>query len=200
MQERIRATGYAAKTDHLRRMMERTRDGGGNLAYARSNWKSILIFAGGAGWFTSLFGQVAWDLLALWALQKETAGFIDGEPILSNSRCLGQLMRGSEVSPGCATLMDPLARFSLLLGLLSIWWNPKARERLNRNGGRMIGVGEYYKLQVILLVARCIALWYLAGSADSTPNRQMKMGIHWGVLFFGTLVSHSQTFDIICID
>ena len=190
VRERIRATGYAAKTDHLRRMMERTR--GGKVARGQSGWKSVLVFLGGVAWCLSIAGQATWDVVALLWSELDHGDLVDEDLSLSNSECIRRAMRGSALSAGCNVLVDPVARFALVLGLLSFWWNPKLQERLSRPGGRMVGLTEYYKLQAILLIARCLAWIYLTGIPNDKLTSQTIKGIHGALLFFGALVSYLE--------
>ena len=189
VRERIRATGYAAKTDHLRRVLERNRGGGGSLAYARSNWKSIGIFLGGAGWAISLGGQLVWDGLAIWSLEKTERGLGEVDEIFTTSKCLNEFARGLEVPPGCTTLTNPVAYYGLILGLCSLWWNPKLRERLNHNGGRIVGLADYYKLQGIVLVGRWIAWWFLSNMSIAGEEVVSIKGAHICVAFLVLVVS-----------
>ena len=190
VRERIRATGYAAKTDHLRRLMERTR--GGIIPRGESGWKILLVSIGGMAWGLSLVGQLAWDGLSLLSLEQDNGGLIDEDASVSSLGCLRQAVRESAVSPDCTTLADSWARFALLLGVLSFWWNPRLRERLVRFGGRFYGLQEYYKLQAISLFARFLAWTYVAGLSSSESGLQRTKGIHAAIPFFGALVSRSK--------
>ena len=188
VRQRIQVTGYAAKTDHLRRMMERTR--GGSTLRGGSGLKGFLVFIGGTAWFMSVAGQVAWDVLALTSPEQEHDGLIDEAESSLGSDCLHQIMRGSALPSGCTSLLNPVGRVALFLGLLSFWWNPRLQERFSRTGGRMVGRKEYYKLQAILLVARFLAWSCIAKMPSTDENRQMIMGIHSALLFFGALVGY----------
>ena len=48
-----------------------------------------------------------------------------------------------------------------LIGLLFVWWNPKWQEKLQ--GRRLVGLGRYYVLQVVLVMIR-IGAWWEVGS------------------------------------
>lgn len=189
VQERIRATGYAAKTDHLRRMMERTR--GHGSVREESGWKGILAVVGGTAWFISLACQVAWDGLVLSMPGQHDQGLVDED--ISVSACMQQVMRGSHLAPGCTIIAPFTARLALLLGFLSCWWNPKLQEISRRRGGRLTGVSEYYKQQALLLLVRLLAYFYLNQMPDSDIDIQKTLGIHAFLLFFCPLVSHLRS-------
>ncbi|KAL9066158.1 MAG: hypothetical protein Q9161_007751 [Pseudevernia consocians] len=163
VQERIRAAGYAAKTDHLRRMMDRTR--GHGIQYRNASWGSPLVTLGGVGWFLSLAGQILWDGLSLFGSMEEHHGLRDVQNTSSGSVCLQQVMRGSGSISDCTELLHSTVGLALLLGVLSSWWNPMLQQTLRRKGGRAVGTAEFYQLQGMLLIVRCVTWWYLPGAA-----------------------------------
>lgn len=183
VQERIRATGYAAKTDHLRRMMERTR--GYGVPREDSSWKSLLAFVGGTAWFMSLVVQVVWDVLVL-SMTRRDRREMDGE--ISLSDCIQQGLRGFALPSDCTTHAAPVAGLALVLGFLSCWWNPKLQEISRRRGGHMTGLSDYYKQQALLLAVRSIAYLHLERTPSSNFNSQITQGVHAFMLFFCTLV------------
>ena len=184
VQERIRAAGYAAKTDHLRRMMDRTR--GYDIHYRRSSWGSPLVSLGGVAWFLSLAGQISCDGLSLFKSTEECPGLRDAQDSASGSMCLQQVMRGSGYISDCTELLHSAVGLALLLGVLSSWWNPVLQETLRRKGGRAAGTAEFYKLQGILLVVRCVTWRYLPGAE---LNEQMVKAAHLSLLVLTLIVS-----------
>ena len=157
VQEKIRAAGYVAKTDHLRRMMDRTR--GKDIQYRDASWRGPLIALGGVGWFLSLAGQILWDGLSLFDFTEDRHIPRDA------STCLQQLMRGSGSISDCTELLYSAVGLALCVGVLSSWWNPVLQETLRRKGGRAIGTADFYQLQGLLLIVRCVTWWYLPRSA-----------------------------------
>ena len=184
VQERIRAAGYAAKTDHLRRMMDRTR--GYGIQYRDANWASPLVSLAGFGWFLSLAGQIVWDGLSLFDTREENHGLRDAHGSTSGSTCLQQVMRGSGSISDCTEQLYSAVGLALLLGVLSSWWNPVLQETLRRKGGRAVGTAEYYQLQGLLLTVRCVTWWYISNSALDV---QMTKAAHLSLLVFSTIVS-----------
>lgn len=181
VQEKIQAAGYAAKTDHLRRMMNRTR--GYGIQDRNASWGSPLVTLGGVGWFLSLAGQISWDGLSLFESSGESDGLRDPQDVASGSTCLQQVMRGSASILDCTELLYSAAGLALLLGVLSSWWNPLLQETLRKKGGRAVGRAEFYKLQGMLLIVRCVTWRYLPG------NVQMTKAAHLSLLLFAAIVS-----------
>ncbi len=183
VQERIRAAGYAAKTDHLRRMMDRTR--GYGIQYRNASWSSPLVTLGGVGWFLSVAGQILWDGLSLFEPMEESFGLRDAQDPASGSVCLQQVMRGSGSISDCAELLHSAVGLALLLGVLSSWWNPVLQETLRRKGGRAVGTAEFYQIQGMLLIVRCVTWWYLPGFDLNVPKTK---AAHLSLLVLAAIV------------
>ena len=59
---RIRQAGYEAKSDHLRRMMDRSKAGKAARKARQWNWRSLLVLAGAMCYWASIAGQLAWSM------------------------------------------------------------------------------------------------------------------------------------------
>ncbi|KAI9815087.1 MAG: hypothetical protein M1827_002930 [Pycnora praestabilis] len=167
VRDRIRQTGYAAKTDHLRRMMERTRGTSGNYGLSGWAWRDAVVLFGAVGWWGSLAGQTLWDLFG--ALERmEHDGLRDDQSSTTLRMCIDHCLSGSTLDEGCAASAQPLAGLALLLGIVSFWWNNRLREKVQGSGGRLIGLTEYYKTQFVVLVSTIISLWMV--KIDHSPR------------------------------
>ena len=81
-------------------------------------------------------------------------------------QCLSHGYEQSSVPQTCLELTRPLALKAFLLSIASIWWNPCLSTKWTRPGGKLVGLGEYYKLQIFLTLVKAAALYALWG--DST--------------------------------
>ena len=75
--------------------------------------------------------------------------------------CLQQAMRGLATLSDCTDALYSAAGLALLLGILSLWWNPNLQETSRRKGVRTVGAAEFYRLQGMFLIVRCATWWYL---------------------------------------
>ena len=173
--------------------MERTREG--RVVYRKSSWKSYLYFLGGVAWLASWAGQAFWNGFGLWISKKGYGydGIHEADMPLSGSSCLQQVVQGSGLAPGCVELADLMAYCALVLGFISILWNPRLQESLASRGGQVVGMRDYYFLQILLLGGRCASYIYLT----RTTNNSDLVGqvIHASSLFLGLLVSSA---DCLC--
>ena len=173
--------------------MERTREG--RSVYRSSSWKSNVYFLGGLAWLASWAGQAIWNGIGLWVSKKGHIydGIREVDMTLSKSSCLQQVIQGSVLAPGCVELANLLAYVALILGFVSILWNPRLQESLARRGGQIVGKRDYYFLQILLLGGRCASYMYLTRTINKS-NLVVQV-IHASSLFLGLLVSCS---DCLC--
>ena len=191
---RINQTTYAAKTDHLRRMMERTREG--RIAYRKSSWKSCIYFLGGVAWLVSWVGQAVWNGIGLWISKRGNTydGMRDVDMPLSGSSCLQQVVQSSGLAPGCVELVDLLAYYALVLGFISLPWNPRLQDSIASRGGQIVGKRDYYFLQMLLLGGRRASYMYLTRTTNKSDL--IVQVIHASSLFLGLLV---RSPDCLCL-
>ncbi len=184
----LRNTNYQAKADNVRRIMDKTRPG--HFSY-QSDWRNLVVWLGGWIWFVSWLGQISWDVVSLMTSETGPGGLVGEDyknSILSAATHLWQAMGLSSMVLYSPEPMNLVARYALVLGLLSFWWNPRLQLHLEVKRGRIVGQWDFYKLQATLFAIRCAAWAYLA-----PPNTYPESGtidtVHYCMLFFGALVS-----------
>jgi Ima1 N-terminal domain len=187
VKERIRQTGYEAKADHLRRMMERSKTGRVTRKARNRNWRTLLVFAGAAGHWGSVAGQLSWHLLASMDSNRIKPG--EGSSVFSISlSCIKQAIGKQQVESQCSSGLAPYSGLALLLGILSLWWNPKLWLKVEGRSGRFVGLGEYYKVQLIILVVRFVAWALLKDRMISGINPSLSRAMHIFMMGFIILV------------
>ena len=158
----MRAAGAVAKADYIGKMMNRTR----KMGLPKDIWTRsfMLPMLGGFLWLFAIIVLVLWNGLgALTRPTEHEEGPLDEpEEGLNTLRCIGQAFGFARVDTACAGTAYGLAGWGVIASLASFWWNPIMRRR---NIDRTVGLGEFYKLQIILLSARAGA-WYMLGGED----------------------------------
>ena len=168
-------------------MMEQTRGTGSR--HRAWGQKSAAVAVGEAAWYISLLGQFLWHLINVLKAREDSDALLDVEALPSLSICLQRDLRNSSIAPACARVYSSVVGFALCLGLLSIWWNPRLKQNFKPRRGRITGMGEYYKLQVIFLAVRFAAWTVLAKAPSFDFDTRTAMGIHSFMLVFTILVS-----------
>ncbi|EXJ77728.1 hypothetical protein A1O3_09957 [Capronia epimyces CBS 606.96] len=172
---------YNARSDHLRRVLERSRQ---RRIASRLGWRSLLVTAAGLGCFSSLAMQVVWHLYG-----SQVSGY-KPMPQLRPADCVTQRPLVSE----CLDMMKPLIGLSLNLALLSIWWNPKWQYRLSSQPGSLVGLKEYYLVQLALLGLRFSA-WVVMFHAPLDPKMRSMLHACFAVAI--TVIAGWSMFGII---
>ncbi|CEN61585.1 hypothetical protein ASPCAL08239 [Aspergillus calidoustus] len=181
---RIRQTGYEAKSDHLRRMMDRSKAGKAARRARQWNWRSLLVFVGAICYWASIAGQLAWDVTSALTIEEPADDMAESPSAASHVQIflgLHRLPRQWLVDPA------PYAGFALVAGILSLWWNPKLRLKVQGRGGRFLGLGEYYKVQLIVMVVRCAFWAVLRDPSSSGLDPTLPPALHSFMVLFTIL-------------
>ncbi|KIX05046.1 uncharacterized protein Z518_05918 [Rhinocladiella mackenziei CBS 650.93] len=178
---RLHQATYNARSDHLRRVLETSRQ---RRVASRWGWRSLVVSAGGLGYFTSLAVQLAWHLYG---------SQVSGIHLVPGGRPM-DCFTWRPFRPQCLDMTEPFVGLSLNLGLLCIWWNPKWQHKLANNEERLIGLNEYYLAQFALLGLRFSAWIVMCHMPLAT---KVKTALH--ACFAGaiTLIAGWSSFGII---
>ncbi|KAJ5763958.1 hypothetical protein N7533_002639 [Penicillium manginii] len=190
VRQRIKQAGYEAKADHLRRMMDQTRASKTARQARNRSWQSLLVYAGALGYWASFCGQLAWNVLgALTAPSSPTADIdVSMDPSVHFMTCVGQTLEGGRIPVECAYDLAPAAGLALVAGSLSLWWNPRLRMKIEGRSGRFKGLAEYYRVQLIVMVVRCVFWSLLKDPSASGIEATLPAALHMFMILF-TLLS-----------
>ncbi|KAJ9261550.1 hypothetical protein DTO195F2_4080 [Paecilomyces variotii] len=187
VKERIRQAGYEAKSDHLRRMMERSKTGRVARKARNRNWRSLLVFAGALGYWASVAGQLAWSIMGSLNAENAPSDCGDALTLSSFAACVTQSVITRRVDDYCSAGLASYAGIALLLGILSLWWNPKLRFKVEGRTGRFVGLGEYYKVQLIVMVLRSAFWAVLKDPSTSGLRADLPPALHAFMIVFTIL-------------
>lgn len=190
--QRIKQAGYMAKTQHLRRMMQKTKDGIAGPMDWEWTWRSWVLRVAGLGWWASALGQSLWHATEAMSLRDRWNAHHWGlgedmsmdKPVLEPTFavCFGQIAGRSRNAEPCSALFFRWMPWLLVIGLFTFLWNNKLREKYLRSGdGRMVGLRDYYLVQLVLLASRAAAWAFLgdSGTANTWPRGlQIATGAH----------------------
>ncbi|KAJ9642378.1 hypothetical protein H2199_004758 [Coniosporium tulheliwenetii] len=184
VERRIRAAGYAAKTDHLRRMMAKTQGGGTRSGKGKLTWRDVVLLLAGVAWWTSLAGQLAWDLLGALVSLDRDVGLRPEDSWVDVAACVWQAVRYKEVERSCFAWSTYHAGVALALGVVSCWWNNKLRAKLQEPSGRLGGLSEHLRLQAVVLIVRAASIWMLHEPEDVSLSLAVFRAAHLFMVVF----------------
>lgn len=182
--DRLQQAKYTAQTDHLRRMIDRSRK---DRTITR---KSPLDFAG-------IAGQYLW-----------TAGFVLEYFLHACSMCdllMASMSTQDEPLPGVFYVLrslrtflivlpsiDRLRTWSLTATALSVWWNPRFTQTVRGFTKHLIGLSTWYTYQFMLLVVK-MAYFKISGLHESQEARvETHLAAHGFMATFILMVSQAS--------
>lgn len=181
---RIQAAGYAAKTDHLRRMMERTRRGSIPKLNDGSGWRWLLVTLGGLAWWSSILLQGAWHVAGATLAQETMGAMTANDDSPSWQTCVQWSTSDLSGRQRCFRQASPLVGWSLVAALASFWWNPKLKDKISGRNARMTGLAEHLWLQAVMIAVRTAAWWMLNDTASSLLPQRAFGGAHAFMIAF----------------
>lgn len=153
VQDQIRAAGYAAKADNLRRMIDRSREHSRAVQTSRQTWTLRLIALAKWVYITSVLAGMLWHTAGLTMASYDT---VDVDEEVPWSTCLMQAISVHRASQNC--VMSPHAlrvlQGSLIADWLTVWWNPKLASKTNSITGRMRGLKSLWSIRTLVLMLR----------------------------------------------
>ncbi|KAJ9619623.1 hypothetical protein H2203_008404 [Taxawa tesnikishii (nom. ined.)] len=184
VQERMRKTKYIVQADMLQKNLERSKQSG-TLRYNNRPFLSLFLKLAAWAWWTSVFIQAIWHGFGAFGMMADSEpSEVKLEPLMIIG-CVVKGISARRLGPGCGDLFNDLIVKSLLLQASLIWWNPALKEKMTTMKGKrskMLGLGDYIRMQLVIIGLRGIAWWYIEHHADlgETATR----GVHMGMLVF----------------
>ncbi|KAF1849889.1 uncharacterized protein K460DRAFT_326198 [Cucurbitaria berberidis CBS 394.84] len=159
VQDQIRNAGYAAKADHLRRIMEKSEEKRRTVQTSRQTWTLRIISLAKWTYILSTSFGVLWHAFGLIMAPDEG---IWADRRFSWDICLSQAIFVHSVDENCvlSPYMVKLLHYVLTADLLTIWWNPKLKVKTNSLTGRMRGLKSLWSIRVAVLLLRLTSLHY----------------------------------------
>lgn len=158
VQEQIRNAGYAAKADHLRRIMDKSERRRTTAQTSRQAWTLRVISLAKWIYILSTLVGLLWHMLALiMAPDEHWMG-----ATFSWDICLSQVFLAHSVDEGCilSAHVGRLLQYAIAADLLTIWWNPKLRVKTNSLTGRMEGLASLWFVRIAVVALRFTSLYY----------------------------------------
>ncbi|OSS51512.1 hypothetical protein B5807_03817 [Epicoccum nigrum] len=169
VQDQIRAAGYAAKADNLRRIIDRSREHSRTVQTSRQTWTLRLIALAKCIYICSVVSGLLWHTMGLtMAAQDDT----DALEHVTWGTCLAMAFSVHRAHQRC--VMSPFAlsllQASLLADWATIWWNPKLANKTNSITGRMQGLKLLWAVRAMVLTLRTAAFFYWKMMPTSPSN------------------------------
>lgn len=185
VQQRIRQAGYTAKTDHLRRMMDRSR--GRKTSNKKATPLDLANVVGRWLWRGGLLAQMLWHLVYIsQALEHQGNGMYDPDDASWSAKAIMVLHQSVKMLPD----PDLLIQAGIAAGVLSAWWNPHFVQ-VNRGFTRhLVGLSQWYSFQGLIVFFRILFRNVL--SIDTGRSWTAQLTAHAATAFVMCLVCLSD--------
>ncbi|KAM0428607.1 hypothetical protein ACHAPT_006968 [Fusarium lateritium] len=169
----IRRAGYTAKTDHLRRMMEKSRgrrvDPGRNTAL---DWAHSL---GRGLWWGGLAMQMLWHFKTLaYVLEHTDEGMYDPDDRSWPTMAVAGLAWTVAFLPPADTLING----AVMASILSAWWNPQFVQVSRGFTRHLLGFTQWYSFQGLIIFFRILFRRVLEMNGGRAQSRSAQLSAH----------------------
>ncbi|KAK7920779.1 hypothetical protein PG985_008801 [Apiospora marii] len=183
VQQQLNKASYTAKTDHLRRVMDRTR--ARRREVKKRGALDVLDSAGNLAWNIAFALEFCWHASVLCSL------FVEDDDIAASTHWLLAPLR---ITCHYALMFSPSAdryiRWSISLGLASFAWNPRFKQTIRGFTSHILGVGQWYTYQFVILFVRLTCLFVSQYNDSKGISAGAQLGAH---LVIGILMSYVYT-------
>lgn len=145
---RLQAAGYQAKTDHLRRMMDKTR--ANRQTPKQHSYLDLINTVGKWIWLGGLGFEYLWHLSTICDVLR-AEGMQPGEQswILVMRDLAFQLTKRLPAK-------DRLIALSFWSNILTVWWNPLFVQVFRGFSRHILGLGQWYTFQALMIFVRIV--------------------------------------------
>ncbi|KAE9574043.1 Integral inner nuclear membrane protein ima1 [Colletotrichum fructicola] len=168
---RLDQAGYTARTDHLRRMMDRSRQ---NRTVKKTTPLDVSAKAGRWLWLGGIVCQYMWHLASLAVV---FAGQDEG-PLRDPDAESTWIQRLSLALTLVLPKPERLIYWSLWANGLSVWWNPKFAQVFRGFSRHILGLGQWYTFQGLILFTRFMAMKMTEMKGGRSTEESAQMSLH----------------------
>lgn len=182
VERKLNEASYTAKTDYLRRVMDRTRS---QLTGAKKRGPlDIIDDLGKLCWYAGFVLQAMWHLIIIsWLVTDPYASMTEGHWALVTMGALHRM-----VAPTLPQ-SDLLMRWAINIGVGSFGWNPRFKQSIRGFTAHIVGFKSWYTYQLLVLLVRFVALSIAQYSKSQGLPATTQLGAQLVIVFFVAYVS-----------
>jgi hypothetical protein len=172
----------------------------------RKTWLDVFDILGQMTWITGVFGQLFSNFVGIsrYLIQRlldiPTSDLLSSEPLIDpdSDNALSPLASWMQAVVNIldhdgTSMWSPdyygvtvrnLVKWSLFLGFISFWWNPKFKEGYRGYHRHIKGFQDWYKYQALLLIARVVFWFVMKFELLDRVDPSATIGVHVFMLGF----------------
>ncbi|KAI1388219.1 Ima1 N-terminal domain-containing protein [Hypoxylon trugodes] len=185
VEKKLHEASYTAQTDHLRRMMDRTRSQRKDVK--KRDILDIFDYAGKWSWYLGFILQIAWHVAVIWPVfaQQYTLGGTDSwiATALKNVQQIGDIW----LPPA-----DRLMKWAINSGLCSLPWNPRFKQTIRGFTAHYLGFKQWYTYQLLILLVRYVGLSMAQYSSQKGLYVSAQLGAQIAIVIITAYIYHAS--------
>ncbi|KAI1461218.1 Ima1 N-terminal domain-containing protein [Annulohypoxylon moriforme] len=188
VEKKLHEASYTAQTDHLRRMMDRTRSHRHEVK--QRGFLDVVDTLGKWSWHLGFALQVLWHIAMVWSIvvdpyilsgaDSRVTAILKGIRQLSYSR-LPQLPQA-----------DLFMKWAINLGMCSLPWNPRFKQTIRGFTAHYLGFKHWYTYQLFILLVRYAGLSMAQYSSLKGSQISAQLGAQLAIALSMTYVYHAS--------
>ncbi|KAK9414600.1 putative Ima1 N-terminal domain-containing protein [Seiridium unicorne] len=151
VEEQLQKASYTAKTDHMRRMIDRTKE-----RRHRARKRTPLDYVDSAGkwsWHVSFMLQTIWHVVVLSTL------FVQEDHHVIDNWAVAILRQASASALNVLPQSDRFIKWAVNTSLLAAAWNPRFKQTIRGFTAHILGFRQWYTYQLVIILIRCACLF-----------------------------------------
>lgn len=175
VEAKLERASYTAKSDHVRRMLDRTR--AQRQEVKKRGFLDVIDLAGKWSWNLAFALQLMWHILIFGALFVQWAGQNQSDIwAIRAFSAICQIVLGTMPSP------DRLIGWAINTSLCSSPWNPRFKQTIRGFTSHILGFRQWYTYQLVIILIRyvCLLISQYNDSRGMTPLAQL--GAHMVIM------------------
>ncbi|KAI2632304.1 Ima1 N-terminal domain-containing protein, partial [Hypoxylon sp. NC1633] len=190
VEKKLHEASYTAQTDHLRRMMDRTRSQ--RQEVKKRGFLDVFDYAGRWAWNLGFALQYSWHLAMLCSLVMRYYALSGSDSQMAMTlKNIQQL--GSERSPLSA---DQPMQWAIYLGIGSLPWNPRFKQTVRGFTAHYLGFKHWYTYQLLILLIRYAGLSMAQYSSSKGLQLSAQLGAQFAIGLLMVYVYHASRSSI----
>ncbi|OTB03514.1 hypothetical protein M426DRAFT_321669 [Hypoxylon sp. CI-4A] len=169
VEKKLHEASYTAQTDHLRRMMDRTRSQ--RQEVKKRGVLDVFDTAGRWSWHLGFTLQFLWHAVMLWSILMEQV-VLNGTDSRFATIAKGVL----QFFDGRLPHPDRLMSWAIKLGICSLPWNPRFKQTIRGFTAHYLGFKHWYTYQFFILIVRFAGL----SMAQYSSSRNLQISAQLG--------------------
>ncbi|OWO92765.1 hypothetical protein B2J93_6795 [Marssonina coronariae] len=179
--EQIRRSAKITKTDHLRRLLDKSRANRAARPPKFLSFPRIIIFIGRVLWYFGIFGQLLWNITAILSAiyYEELTEF------LATTHSYTSITISAVLA---LTNSKPWVRCTLLSSALSCWWCPRLKDAVNNIAWNYAAYRRWCGFQLLIVSIRSLFYYNMGPGMSSNPLAFGAIGAHTVMSFLVLLL------------